>query len=126
VMSPLLGDVMPADSSSLLTVCCALTAATERVCLGSVAAFGALGAAGRVMPDPQADQRLAVLRASGVTLVFGPPLGGNAAAPPGLTYIPIETLADLIDHVRAQAAHARIEAAALEAARTIARLEAAL
>ena len=123
--APLLGQMVTADPHSLLAVCCALAAAAERVSLGAVAAFGSLGAAGRVLPDPQADQRLAVLLASGVTLVFGPRLTQGTAAPAGLAYVPVESLGDLIEHLRARAALARMQEAALEAERTIARLEGA-
>lgn len=126
VQVPLLGEMAVTDAATMLAVCCALTAQLERVSLGAVGAFGALGASGRVMPDPQTDVRLVELARAGVTLAFGPPLPPTGAViPRGLTYVPIETLDDLIEHVRARAAMVRVQAAAAEAARTAARLDAA-
>ena len=124
LQAPMLGDAAVTDHGAMLAVCAAMVAQVEHLALGAVGAFGTLGASGRVLPDAQVEHRLAILARSRITLAFGPPRG-SAELPAGMEYVAVESLDELVEHLRARAAFARVQDAAA-AARTVAeRLEAA-
>ena len=118
VQSPVLGDLVVADAAAMLPLCVALLSSVERSALGPVGAFGALGASGRLAPDPQIERRVATLAAAGATLVYGPPVR-DLARPQGVEYVGVENLDDLVAHIQARVAHARVQAAAAETKRRL-------
>lgn len=102
IQCPTVAGETVADHDAALAVCAAVTSAARGYRLPAAAAFGALAASNRVLPDPAAEARLDLLRRSNVSLVFGPPLG-DVPVPAGMQYVAIADLSELPDAMQAVA-----------------------
>lgn len=97
-----------ADSAVALAVAVALLSAHERVPLGRVAAFGTLGASGRVQADTRLSERIQCA-AQVVETIYGPERHEVLPLPPGVEYVTVRTLEDLVGHVSTRAALRRVQ-----------------
>lgn len=105
-----LDDAQLDDAQLGAAVAAALVSAVERTPIGTLAVFGALTAAGRLVADARRDDRLrALLLATGVEVIYGPP------GPASDRYVAVQTLAELVEHLQARCAHARVQQHAVKA-----------
>lgn len=96
------------DPAVALAVAVALLGAYERVPLGRIAAFGTLGASGRVQADTRLSERIQCA-AQVVETIYGPERHELLPLPAGVEYIAVRTLEDLVGHVTTRAAFRRVQ-----------------